>query len=57
MQRISQYNAQEKSILRCLNNSTQAGRNAKYLEGHSDGRTLKRIQKRYDPENRVYCWF
>lgn len=40
-----------------MEGATPAGRNASYLDGHSDWRTFKKLQKRYDPQDRVYWWF
>jgi prepilin-type N-terminal cleavage/methylation domain-containing protein/prepilin-type processing-associated H-X9-DG protein len=40
-----------------MDKAAPAGGNALFLDGHGAWRTFRKLQKRYDPADRVYWWF
>ncbi len=40
-----------------MEGSTPAGGNALYVDGHATWRSFKKVEKGYDPRDRVYWWF
>jgi prepilin-type N-terminal cleavage/methylation domain-containing protein/prepilin-type processing-associated H-X9-DG protein len=40
-----------------MEGASPAGGNAVYLDGHASWRVFRKLQKRYDPHDRVFWWF
>jgi len=40
-----------------MDRTTPGGGNALYVDGHASWRAFKKVQKRYDPVDRVFWWF